>query len=152
MKKRNDDTKTSSQGETTYSDFIKGLNLTSVRLRSASVKFSPDIYTALPRIRFSYHPEVCAKRLDGFEAALECTVHGRKTARSPLLATIKCSFVAYYETEVAATDELYEMFERTSLIHNLWPYVREFVQNCTERAGLPPLTLPSLLFIPHPRD
>lgn len=133
----------------TYSDFIKGLNLSSVRLRSASVKFSPDIYRALPRLRFSYHPELCEKRPGSFEAALECTVHGRKTARGPLLASIKCSFVAHYETKVAATDEFYEIFERTSLIHNLWPYVREFTQDCTARAALPPLTLPSLLFIPR---
>lgn len=35
-----------------------------------------------------------------------------------------------------------ECFAKINGVYNAWPYWREFVQHCTTRMGLPPLTLP----------
>ncbi len=40
------------------------------------------------------------------------------------------------------TKSFFRVFERTSLAFNMWPFVREFVNNMTARMNVPPLTLP----------
>lgn len=52
-------------------------------------------------------------------------------------ATIELS---YRMTAKFENDEL-DAFSRINGIYHAWPYWREFVQNSTARAGLPPLTL-----------
>jgi preprotein translocase subunit SecB len=40
------------------------------------------------------------------------------------------------------TKSFFRVFEGTSLAFNMWPFVREFVNNMTARMNVPPLTLP----------
>ena len=135
-----------------YSDFMAQLGLISIRLGSASIKFSPEIYAAksLPPISYSLTAELGEVSPKGFEAIQEFVVKARETTRSPILMSIKCSFVARYETQVQITPEFFAIFKESTLILNVWPYIREFVQSCVVRAGLPPLTLPSQIFLPKP--
>jgi len=135
-----------------YSEFIAGLGLISIRLGSASIKFSPEIYAAkrLPPISYSRTAELGQVSAKGFEALQEFVLKGKETARSPVLMSIRCSFVARYDTQVRITPEFFAMFRESTLILNVWPYIREFVQSCVVRAGLPPLTLPSQIFLPKP--
>ncbi len=133
-----------------YSEFIAGLGLISIRLGSASVRFSPKIYGAkrLPPVSFSFDAELGEVSAKGFEAVQEFVIKGRETARSPILMSIKCSFAARYETQMQITPDFFAVFKQSTLILNVWPYIREFVQSCVVRAGLPPLTLPSQIFLP----
>ena len=41
-----------------------------------------------------------------------------------------------------------KLFARANGMLNVWPYWREFIQNSTLRAGLPPLTLPLFRVVP----
>ncbi len=136
-----------------YSEFIVGLNLISIRLGSASARFSPDIYAAkrLPPVFSSFSAELGEVGVKGFEAVQDFVIKGKETARSPVLMSIKCRFVARYEAPVQITPELFAIFKESTLILNVWPYIREFVQSCVVRAGLPALTLPSQIFLPKPR-
>lgn len=52
-------------------------------------------------------------------------------------ATIELSYKMTAEFEEAELD----CFAKVNGIYHAWPYWREFVQNSTTRAGLPPLTL-----------
>ena len=140
--------------EKDYSEFIAGLNLISICLSSASIKFSPEIYAAkrLPPVSFSHTAQLGEVSAKGFEAIQEFVLKAKETARSPVLMSIKCTFAARYEAQVQMTPELFALFKESTLILNVWPYIREFVQSCVVRAGLPPLTLPSQVFLPKPRS
>ena len=133
-----------------YRRFISGLQLVSIRLASASIRFSPDIYVAkrLPPFSFSLAAELGEVSPKDFEASQEAVVRARETTRSPILMSIKCKFTARYETETQVNPEFFTVFKDTTLVINVWPYIREFVQNCVVRAGLPPLTLPSQIYLP----
>ena len=133
-----------------YSNFMAELGLVSIRLGSASIRFSPEIYAAkrLPPVSFSLTAELGEVSPKGFEAVQEFVIKGRETARSPILMTIKCRFVTRYETQMQITPDFFAVFKESTLILNVWPYIREFVQSCVVRAGLPALTLPSQIFLP----
>ena len=135
-----------------YSDFLEGLNLTSIRLGSASIRFSPELYAAkgLPPVSYSLSAELGEVSAKSFEAIQEFVIKGRETTRSPILMSMKCRFVARYRTQIEMTPEFFAVFKESTLILNVWPYIREFVQSCVVRAGLPPLTLPSQIFLPSP--
>ncbi|MBN2209554.1 MAG: hypothetical protein JW759_09695 [Candidatus Coatesbacteria bacterium] len=140
--------------ERDYSEFIAGLNLTSICLGSASIKFSPEIYAAkrLPPVSFSHTAQLGEVSAKGFKALEEFVIKGKETARSPVLMSIRCGFVARYDAQVQITPEIFALFKESTLILNVWPYIREFVQSCVVRAGLPPLTLPSQIFLPKPKS
>ncbi len=46
------------------------------------------------------------------------------------------------ESEYSFNEEFLKIYLDVNLNYNTWPYFREFVQSATQRAGLPPLTLP----------
>lgn len=48
---------------------------------------------------------------------------------------------------VEVDEELAQAFVRNNVPINLWPYIREMVQNLTYRSGLTPLLLPTLKII-----
>lgn len=39
-------------------------------------------------------------------------------------------------------DSVWDVFSALNIPLNAWPYLREYVQNVTQRLGIPPLTLP----------
>jgi len=137
-----------------YSDFLAELNLISIRLGSASIRFLPELYAAksLPPVSYSLTAELGEVSAKGFEAIQDFAIKGRETTRSPILMSIKCRFVARYETQMQITPEFFAVFKETTLVLNVWPYIREFVQSCVVRAGLPPLTLPSQIFLPKSKS
>jgi len=124
--------------------FIAGLEISEIYFREASFRFSPELKTQNEPIRLSMN--VVAKSVplgpNAFEAIQVLTLKGRTRPKARLLVNMKCELVAIYKTAVEMTPELFDLFKGSSLILNTWPFLREFVQSCTVRAGLPPLILP----------
>jgi len=55
---------------------------------------------------------------------------------------ISATFCLIYFSDTHFSEEFFEIFKNTNLVINSWPYLREFVQNITQRMNIPPLTLP----------
>jgi preprotein translocase subunit SecB len=55
--------------------------------------------------------------------------------------TIKATIELAYSLTAEFEENELDCFARVNGIYHAWPYWREFVQNSTTRAGLPPLTL-----------
>lgn len=57
---------------------------------------------------------------------------------------IEAMFVLLYDLPSleGLRKENFDAFGEVNGLYNVWPYLREFVQNATVRMGLPPLTIP----------
>jgi preprotein translocase subunit SecB len=60
----------------------------------------------------------------------------------PLEITLTMEAVYTIPSEITPSSKQIKAFASTNGMLNVWPYWREFVQSITNRAGLPPLTLP----------
>ena len=134
-----------------YSEFIGGLQIVDVRFREASFRFSAKLRNMEkpPPLSMSIKAKHNALGAKAFEAVQTFKLEGRIKPKTPLLVKIKCELVAVYHASVEVTPDLFDIFKDSTLILNTWPYMREFVQSCTLRAGLPPLVLPLAKFVPE---
>ncbi len=60
----------------------------------------------------------------------------------PLEISLTLEAVYMIPTQMIPSTKQIKAFAATNGMLNVWPYWREFVQSLTNRAGLPPLTLP----------
>jgi len=127
-----------------YAEFIRGLQIVDVHFRGASFRFSPELRTMdkPPPLSMNMEAKLSSVEPDVFEAVQTLKLEGRAKPKARLLVNMKCELVAVYRTSVEVTPALFDLFKNSTLILNIWPYLREFVQSCTVRAGLPPLVLP----------
>jgi len=133
-----------------FNRLIAGLKLVEIYFRKASFRFSPELrhQDQPPRLSVATESSFSPLGGDAFEAVQLFTLKGRARGSGRILASITCEVVAVYETRVQMSPDLFEPFKETALLVNTWPYLREFVQSCTLRAGLPPLVLPLAKFLP----
>ncbi len=126
------------------SEFMAGLKLCFVHIRETAARFSPELYSpkTTVRIKIEEKSEVEMLQPGKFEVRQVLTVKGRVKPNGPLLMSIKCKLIAGYESKTPVTMESFDYFRKTALCLQTWPYFREFVQDCTYRAGLPQLILP----------
>ncbi len=54
----------------------------------------------------------------------------------------KVAFLVVFDTKTEIYEDFFNVFKEINLPLNTWPYLREFVQNMTQRMNIPPLTLP----------
>lgn len=70
------------------------------------------------------------------------TLSVQQQGQPPLhCVTVTSTIELRYRITAKFEDDELEKFAKINGIYHAWPYWREFVQNCTTRAGLPPLTL-----------
>lgn len=70
-----------------------------------------------------------------------------KTIKKDAAVEITATYEVILSAEEELTKEFLEIYSEINVHLNTWPYFRELVQSMTQRAGLPPLTLP--LFRPE---
>lgn len=64
-----------------------------------------------------------------------------KRSKSECL-NVSVTYCVVLHSKERFTKGFFTVFERTSLPFNMWPFVREFVNNMTARMNVPPLILP----------
>jgi hypothetical protein len=88
---------------------------------------------------------------DGFVSYHEYAVrldHGENPA-----AVFDVTFAARYTSVMSMTDEIFNVFQHTSLPLNTWPYLREFVASMLGRMNWLPFAIPALkLGVPSGED
>jgi len=127
-----------------YRQFIGGLQLKDISVRRNStqriaktIDFSRKVDVNInDKASFAMQDESICDIVQ--EYTLHLSYQGEKT---PLL-TIECEFDVVYRVSKPMTDAYFEIFKKTSLPLNTWPYWREFVHSSFARMGLPPFILP----------
>ncbi len=134
-----------------YAQLICGLQIVDVHFREGSFRFSGKLRTMEkpPPLSMNMEAKYNALGPSAFEAVQVFALKGSVKPKARLLVSVKCELVVVYRTDVEMTPELFDAFKDSTLILNTWPYLREFVHNCTVRAGLPPLVLPLAKFLPQ---
>ncbi|MBN1592535.1 MAG: protein-export chaperone SecB [Candidatus Coatesbacteria bacterium] len=128
------------------SDFITGLQLLFIQTRGASAKFSSELYQTGVEVRTRINNAVKFEVLEDncFEVTQDLRVIGRKKTEDPVLIDIRCKIISRYKSKEVISLKTFDHFRKTLLCLQTWPYFREYVQNCTYRAGLPPMIIPFL--------
>lgn len=129
-----------------YRQFIGGLQLKDVSVRRSSthriartIDMSRKVDVNInDKASFTMPEESICDIVQAY--ALHLSYQGEKTP----LVTIECEFDVVYRVSKPMTDAYFEIFKKTSLPLNTWPYWREFVHSSFGRMGLPPFILPVL--------
>lgn len=58
------------------------------------------------------------------------------------VAKLSVTFSLAYRSDLALTDEIFEIFEEINVTLNTWPYFREFTHNTLARMNLPQVVAP----------
>lgn len=136
-----------------YNEFLSGVQPREVRLVRADI-------AAHARFEDTEGVEVAvelgASRYDNTEDGFLARQVGRFTGRDTggnEAVVIEAEFELRYTADRQMTDSLFEVFQRLNLPVNVWPYLREFFQQSTLRAGWPGFVLPAFQSgLPAPRE
>jgi len=125
-----------------YNKFIKKLSI--LRIELINVDFKKDESFKLPA-KVSTKDDSEYKILDEKQGLYTVLNHHQLIAISkgkekPGLK-IDVTFKFIYQNSIPLTNEIFKVFSRQSLVVHSWPYFRQFVQDLSSRAGLPPLVL-----------
>ena len=127
-----------------YNEFIGGLNLRSLRLGEAHIKFRRAIDPT--RTFEAQHTELALYKQKSPGTLVVTHRYEVLILQPPQktpAATIVCSFRLLYETKKPMTDDIWSVFSKTSLFLNTWPYMREFVHSALGRMNIPPIIAPT---------
>lgn len=61
-----------------------------------------------------------------------------------IIGKIECVFCLNYSPSSCFTNDFFDIFKKSNLLLNTWPFIREFVFNTTARMNIPPITIPLL--------
>jgi hypothetical protein len=127
-----------------YLRFLRGLELRTIRLKSAQVE---NLSGAQPadRLVVTVLRNVLDKTTDsaGFHADIQYdVVFGKEDAPSARIAVV---YTASYDAKAETTDAMINRFAKSNIPLNTWPFLREFIAGMLGRMGWETLNLPLLI-------
>lgn len=124
-----------------YSEHLKKVELRSIHCKRYNVK--SDKKRTAPQMNIDIKHSV-SYNIDSNTAIIEMIykLKAYKDKKSEFAIQIDCTIEVELESEYSFNEEFLKIYLDVNLNYNTWPYFREFVQSATQRAGLPPLTLP----------
>jgi hypothetical protein len=75
-----------------------------------------------------------------------------RAARKETVLKVACTYAVDYELVEGfePSQKQIKAFKDGNVIYHCWPYFREYLQDCIQRMGFPPLTAPFLRVLPRP--
>lgn len=135
-----------------YSEFIRGIELAGVTLRS--VEAAVDDRPA-GRLGFEITMEPAENKPraqeGGFVSRLRFRVRflvSQDGEKERSFGHIEAVWEAFYRSKQMPSGKIYELFLRQNVPLNLWPYFRTQVDQLTAQMGLPRLVLPAFKTLP----
>lgn len=131
------------------------LRRVSLRHCHASLEGSEESRRGPFKLRLSHNSTACAINDGLLRVEVRFQIQSYDSSEPPaLLFSVECAFDVDYELEDRSYQpppESIAAFKDGNAIFNCWPYVREFVQNITDRMALipPPPPLPFLRVVPR---
>jgi hypothetical protein len=134
--------KTPSVSPSEYNEFLRGVQPREVRLVRAGVE-APVRYGD---VQLQAAVELGDSRYEPTDEGFLALQTGRFTGRDAEgneLIVVEAEFELRYASERPMTDSIFDVFHELNLPVNVWPYLREFFQQSTLRAGWPGFVLPA---------
>ena len=130
-----------------YNGFIRGLDISDVRLTSATIEniecsYMPSEAVIKWRTASSYENK-------GNRIEIIHRYNVRVLEKNiDLKAKIKVVFCVTYESETPMNDDYFERFKTRNLPLNTWPYFREYIHNSLSRMGWSSFVAPAYIIQP----
>jgi hypothetical protein len=125
-----------------YNAFLAGVQPREVRL----VRSGLEAHVRYGDVELKAAVELGGSRYESTDDGFVAWQTGRFTGADPdgnELIVVEAEFELRYASERPLTDEIFEVFQHLNLPVNVWPYLREFFQQSTLRAGWPGFVLPA---------
>jgi hypothetical protein len=125
-----------------YNEFLGGVQPREVRLVRAGV----DAPVRYGDVELQAAVELGDSRYEPSDDGFFAWQTGRFTGRDPdgnEMIVVEAEFELRYSSETPISDTIFEVFQNINLPVNVWPYLREFFQQSTLRAGWPGFVLPA---------
>ena len=129
-----------------YRKILEGIELQNIYLKSFDGEINLDIFPKSPIVNISSKADFTTKNENHVQICQKWNIVAKdKSSESKFLSmSVTYCLVLYSRNEF--TKDFFDIYEKTSLPINVWPFVREFVNSMTARMNIPPLTLPLLKF------
>ncbi len=130
----------------TYTKILNGIELKNIHLESFKGKLDLKVKPKSPVVDISGKANFTTGHDDCIEVSQEWTIIGKDIETKSQFLEISVTYCLILTSQEEFSKDFFEIYERTSLPLNTWPFVREFVNSMTARMNIPPLTLPLLKF------
>lgn len=128
-----------------YSEFIEGLELKEIYLRSANIKYLEEVNFKKPvLIKTKTTARLEPLSNNDFKVYQKYNLEAKSKEEEKKYVLITCEFVVLYGSKMKPNSKLFDVFKNYTLRLNTWPYFREFVHNSIARMNLPPMIAPLL--------
>lgn len=127
-----------------YSEFIAGLELKRVYLRSIKSKLNEQAFTedvSTWNVNAEHKASFTKIRDQEYKVSQKwIIIVSKDNAESAL--SFDFDFAVVLSSKEPMTKRMFQIYSDNNLNLNTWPYARELINNITARMGIPPLTLP----------
>lgn len=128
-----------------YERIQKGLELRKLYVKSFSGHINLEVITKAVKaltVSISSTADFRSNPKNEVEVTQTWEVIARDKRSKSECLNLSVTYCVVLHSKEKFTKGFFAVFERTSLPFNMWPFVREFVNNMTARMNVPPLTLP----------
>jgi len=132
-----------------YRKILMGLDLRKIYIRNFSGGIKSDVIGKVLSVNItSSRANFVTKDENLIEILQDWTVIAKEKKSQKECLNISVTYCLNMHSKENFTKEFLEVYQKTSLPLNVWPFVREFINNMTARMNLPPLTLPLFKMLP----
>jgi len=129
-----------------YRKILAGIKLRTIYLKNFEGKINLDVISKEAIADISSRADFTTKAENSVEISQKWNIIGRDTSTKSEFLNITVTYCLILYSREKFTKDFFDVYEKTSLPLNVWPFVREFVNSMTARMNIPPLTLPLLKF------
>ena len=129
-----------------YRKILEGIELRAIYLKSFEGKINRETIPREAVAHISSKADFITKAENHVEISQKWDIIGKDKNTKSEFITISVTYAIILLSKNEFRKDFFEIYEKTSLTLNVWPFVREFVNNMTARMNIPPLTLPLLKF------
>ena len=129
-----------------YRKILEGIELQNIYLRNFDGKINLDVFPKDGVAEISSVADFTIKTENLVEITQKWTIIGKDKSTKSEFLNISVTYGLILYSKEKFSKDFFDIYEKTSLPINVWPFVREFVNSITARMNVPPLTLPLLKF------
>jgi len=125
-----------------YREILNSIDLKNIFLKSCSCELEREKVSPDTKVNISDTALILKQEKDYLEILHSYIFEAMSQQKKERFLIIKCEYILEYAAAKEITNSFFDIFKRTSLLLNSWPFFREFVNNITSRMYIPPFTLP----------
>ncbi|NMC42382.1 MAG: hypothetical protein GYA46_00540 [candidate division Zixibacteria bacterium] len=133
-----------------YGELLRCIDLHDIYLTDAKMSANRDALLAGANVALSFKEEIKLAHTsqDSARVFVDYSFRGKSGNRIVISIFVRFTVVFQLKSDSPFPVEFFDVYNKSSLPFQTFPYFREFVQSTVARMGLPPLVLPLRKSIP----